>query len=373
MNTITDIIKELEESPMFYLFSSSKELFHSNFWYWLYTINPHEMLRLFSDAKVGDFTVERELQTKGKKALPKTEGGKNKKAKAILDLAFIEASQTLKIIVENKVKDFPQKDQLERIQAACDDVNGEKYQYVLTTLFTFEGMNFDKWKTLTYKEIADKIEPEKFTPNNTYHQALIGDYKEFLKNLANLAEALHVTHDYDFAISHHSKKEENLFHALNKIKLWEVYSKMRSSHLIAEFQKKFSENREFCSSSYHINNQKATLHFIKHLSDTNYSIGVQIEGIQFRRFVSVKDASTGKIHQFAENLKREGLFLNSEFENKKDKSSFGNYGNNFRYQYAKINSPIEKPISFQKLFELIEKEFQEIEDNKPEILICIPQ
>lgn len=372
METIASIIERLEKSPMFYLFSSSKELFHSNFWYWLYTINPDEMLRLFSDVKIGSFMVERELH---KEESATNKGSKDKKAKAILDLAFKEEGKTLKIVIENKVKDFPHKVQLERIQAACDDIDGSKYQYILTTLFRFEGMEkkFDKWRVLTYKEIADKIKPENFTSDSSYHQALIGDYKNFLTELANLAEALRVTEHYDFAISHHSKDEVNLFHALNKIKLWEVYSKMRSSHLIAEFQKKFSENREFCSSSYHINNQKATLHFIKHLGDTNYSIGVQIEGIQFRRFVSVKDASTGKIHQFAENLKGKGLFLNSEFINKKDKSSFGNYGNSFRYQYAKKNSLIEKPIPFEELFKLIEKEFQEIENNKSEILNCIPQ
>ena len=45
-NKIKNLLLEMTKSPLFYLFVASKELFHSNFLYWLSIINKNEFLTL---------------------------------------------------------------------------------------------------------------------------------------------------------------------------------------------------------------------------------------------------------------------------------------------------------------------------------------
>ena len=65
--------------------------------------------------------------------------------------------------------------------------------------------------------------------------ALIDRYKSFILKLSELATLLPRTRDYDFAI----KFDQDLFTALNEIKFWEVYQKMRASELVFDFIKNY--------------------------------------------------------------------------------------------------------------------------------------
>ena len=60
--TVKSILKELGASPLFYLFVASKELFHSNFLYWLSLVNQKEFLKLIcSDFRaIGEVSILRE-------------------------------------------------------------------------------------------------------------------------------------------------------------------------------------------------------------------------------------------------------------------------------------------------------------------------
>lgn len=46
---IENLIQKIQANPLYYFSLGSKELFHSNFWDWLSTINPQATLNLFVD------------------------------------------------------------------------------------------------------------------------------------------------------------------------------------------------------------------------------------------------------------------------------------------------------------------------------------
>lgn len=333
MNNIDTTIEKLKASPLFYLFLSSRESFHSNFWFWLSTLNKIETAKLFSDKSItNDITFKREHNQS------------NGEFKARVDL-YVED----KIAIENKVKDFPTSSQLERIKQSFGKSD---IDFVLTTLFWTNDLSFEGWIVKTYRTISEYIEPSKFT-NDPYYQNLISDYKQFAFNLSELSEQLEIRQEYDFAIS----LNKALYGKLNEIKLWEGYQKLRASHLLIHFSKSNTHN---VSTAYGINNQKATIDFVIDLQD-GYKLGVQIEDIQYRKFVIGKKAG-----KFAENLIGNNLFLNNTFSGR-GKKPYLNYGDSFKYQYEKIER-----LTFNDLFEKINNDIQNIIDEIDNIRGQIP-
>lgn len=338
MNRIEHAIQNLKSSPLFYLFVSSRELFHSNFWYWLSTLNPQATTELFTDnnctAKYLYF--HREYNQR------------NGNDKSKVDL-YITDSKDTNIVIENKVKDFPKIEQLDRIRNSFAETNSN---FVLATLFHCDDITFDGWKIISYEKIADKINPQDFTEND-YYKNLIDDYKQLTQNLVQLTKLLSIEQKFDFAISHN----KDLFYKLNEIKLWEGYQKLRASHLITKYQE---SNKYEMYVGYGVNNQKATIDFIIGVKD-NYRIGVQLEDNQFRKFIG------GKKHiEFAESLRTSDLFFDSKWISPRKKTMLG-YKPDFQYQYEKIEIQ-----SFEDLFSKIDNEIQSIIDKREEIESKIP-
>jgi len=338
MIEIENTIQELKSSPLFYLFVSSRELFHSNFWYWLSSLNHQATINLFSDnnSETENLNFLREHNQR------------NDKVKSKIDL-YITDSKEINIVIENKVKDFPKIEQLDRIRKSFAEVNSK---FVLATLFHCDDITFEGWEILTYKTIAEKINPSVFTTNG-YYQNLISDYKQLTQNLVRLTELLSVSQSYDFAISHNKE----LFQKLNEIKLWEGYQKLRASHLLTKFRESIKYEMY---TGYGVNNQKATIDFVLGLKD-NYRIGVQLEDNQFRKFIG------GKKHiEFGESLRMNDIFFNSRWISPRKKTMLG-YKPDFQYQYEKIEA-----LTFDELFEKINSEIQNIINTKEEIESKIP-
>ena len=150
MNTIEQTILKLKSSPLFYLFLSSRELFHTNFWFWLSTINETETIKLFSST-----TINSNLKFKREHNQSSCE------FKSKVDF-FITNSDNKKIVIENKVKDFPTYEQLERIKKSFGESETE---LILATLFWSKEISFLGWKVVTYSELSDAITPAKLTSN----------------------------------------------------------------------------------------------------------------------------------------------------------------------------------------------------------------
>jgi hypothetical protein len=337
MERITFIIARLKSSPLFYLFLSSRELFHTNFWYWLSTINKTETIKLFSvDKYNGTIDFKREhIQN-------------SYNEKAVIDLLISNDCKPA-IVIENKVKDFPTKDQLYRIRSSFKE---QYIKYVLVTLFETTDILFDGWTILTYKELSQRIDSEIFS-NNDYYSSLIADYKEFTWNLACLSDMLGVRCCYDFAISFNLE----LFNKLNEIKLWEGYQKLRASHLLNCFEE---YNIHQLKTAYRVNNQKATIDFFIVVRE-EYRIGIQIEDNQLRRFLDGANADC-----IAHKLMSDEIFFTKTFLSR-SKKQFLKYGDKFRYQFEKTGR-----LDYTELFNWLNKQFDEIKSIQKEIEYKIP-
>ena len=365
------LIKKLKESPLFFLFLSSKELFHTNFWAWLFEIKGQEALRLFSDSQFEYMPkVGREIQ----KSYNPTKI-KAYEIKSVVDLLITTSSS--KIVVENKVKDFPTIEQLERIMGSFSLEPVESF--VLVSLFrtshlkqkidVLENSEGKKWEIMTYGDLAKKIKPRIFT-NGTlkpqFYESLIEDYIEFIQNLHNLAydDSLKVTNEYDFAIEFNNGTDQ-LFKLLNDINFWEVYQKMRASHLKYEYENGY-QPKFLDKVGYSINHQKATINFPYILINGNkknvLEIGVQLENNQYRRYVSCKDAK-----KMFMRLSKERVFLDGTIKHKKNKEDFLNYGEDWKYQYELIHNTDEQ-INFHNLFTRINEDLEVLNYNEKKII-----
>ena len=341
MEKLQQTIQTLKVSPLFYLFSSSKELFHSNFWYWMSTIDAKATAAIFGVTLDGDIHFGREVNQK------------HGEHKSKVDLVIYENEQP-KVVIENKVKDFAKEDQLSRIRQSF---NNPDLTYILTTLFWENNFSHQHWNVLTYQDISENIFPEKFKPSlnktfpnkSAYYLSLIEDYKQFTYHLSQLNDALKLTEHYDFA----NKFQPELFHQLNGLKLWEGYQKVRASHLIQAFEK-YSQSKFI--TWYTINNQKATMDFKVKVED--YRFGIQIENEQYRKFIYGKNADL-----IADQLLEENVFFTTEFKGRGNKP-YLNYGKEFKYQYTKL----ESPISFNNLFTQIINDLNWILEHQDKIL-----
>ena len=318
---VKSILNELAASPLFYLFVASKELFHSNFLYWLSLVNQKEFLKLMCPdfRAIGEVSILREERVA------------HEEFKATLDF-FISNSEGETLAIENKVKDYPESQQLLRIANSLGDRVGTKL--ILLTLFGKEELSFPNWQILTYGDLSEKIIPEAFT-ENTYHRLLIGDYKGFIQRLATLAEALKPTDDYDFAIAH----DPELFELLNEYKLWESYQKIRASHMVSVYSDKY--NHDGVQTNYGINNQKATVNFFVEI-EGDKSLGIQIENDQYRRFVRSKSAASD-----ISKLLAKGIFFDKDFRSSQKQQSYLNYTEGFKYQYERMTGAIAFNLMFR--------------------------
>lgn len=338
MIEIENTLQNLKNSPLFYLFVSSRELFHSNFWYWLSTLNPQATTKLFTG---NNCTTENLL-------FHREHNQRNGNDKSKVDL-FITNDKDINIVIENKIKDFPKIEQLERIKKSFSETNAD---FVLVTLFHCDDIKFDGWTIRSYEKLVEQLNSNEFTENN-YYKNLINDYKQFTQNLVLLSNSLNLELEYNFAISYNKE----LFKKLNEIKLWEGYQKLRASHLITKYLEVNTFEIDVC---YGVNNQKATIDFVLELKD-NYRIGIQLEDNQFRKFI------IGEKHiEFAESLRKSNLFFDYQWESPRKKTML-RYNPDFQYQYEKIEIQ-----SFDELFSKIDDEIQSIIDQREEIELKIP-
>ena len=121
-------VKTLQDSPLFQLSLTSKELFHSNFLYWLGVTYRDLFKETFSNlgcrtaAWPEDWTVEREYKAAKSISLDLCVKGPGKNGKIYL-------------ILENKVKSIPNQQQLNRYTSYWERDN-EKPCFVLLSLMT---------------------------------------------------------------------------------------------------------------------------------------------------------------------------------------------------------------------------------------------
>jgi len=343
MEELDIIINRLRQNPLFYISQTSKELFHSNFWGWLAHLNTLETIRIFTEREFdnGYYNFKREhnqsILLDGKRIKSKN------------DFVLFEGVNPV-MVIENKVKDFPSKEQLERIRISF---NNNTIEFVLVTLFWVDGILFQGWENVKrYSDIANRINSERFT-NDPFELSLISHYKEFCQILHSLALIIHIEESYDFTYSFNN----DLLGRLNQVKLAEGYLKMRSSHLLLNYVKPY----DCITYSSSINHQKATISFNYPLRD-GYSAGVQLEDNQFRYYIQGTRNET-----FAENLRENNVFFRINWTSPTGLPYLG-YSPDFKYQF----DVLAEPVPFNELFKKINQALLFIHNNVEDIESLIP-
>ena len=358
------LLIELNKNPMFRLSLGSKELFHSNFLAFLWDQNPKAFLELLNDLCHNSIQVEdlfRKEPTLDREkenfdiCLHHKEG---KGEKEIYD-----------IIIENKVKSIPYKEQLEDYENKVKQHHNTTTYILLTLADNFPNANNIKgWTIVSYETLAEKLELKMniFSSSNQQIQKYIEDYIYFIKQLTPLKDK--ILEDLKNNGPYHQQEDINTFH---KYKLSDLYIKLRGAYFIGLIKDKLESTYKkngvdveyFTSSKFEerrrggsgektmiwlhsgMNRGKSTVTASINPANSENLYELQIEGDQYRHMFN-QNGLVAKRGSVSKNLLNILYFdynnLPSKVNNNwAEKSDFNQYKPNCLYKYVKFDSEIQ--------------------------------
>ncbi|MFT4415537.1 PD-(D/E)XK nuclease family protein [Fredinandcohnia humi] len=355
----------LNESPMFQLSLSSKELFHSNFLSWIISNYKEEFSGILSkyilnlkNDNLNILTVKRE-----------------EKNTDITIYFSDDRGNVYKLIIENKVKSIPAYSQL------LSYTSSEKNEYyVLLSLSepSFQDKNkiyikeYDKtWSYINYSDLIGilNIANETITGKNYYHSQIVADYTTMIKEIRKLLFRDNSRKSRYYFYSEDGKKQID---ELREVRLHDFFLKLQHEKIAGDILKKLKIAKP---SLNYVPNQKWELSkagqvFVgsgftrgSGLSEVKYVLcerlkspiilGIQIQGNQFRLFVEAYLEISQKI---AQELEMEKVWFNFEDLNEnpffgrveypvQNNKKFNTFGGTFNYKYLKLKDiPIDELI-----------------------------
>ena len=243
----TDAIKTLKDSPMFHLSLSSKELFHSNFLYWIWMINTNcfkgiiEALLGESNLNWGnDWVVSREyknfdlcVKDRSNEDLENDDSqGSAKKPK-------------IYFVLENKVKSIPYKAQLDKYVKKVKEHHGKKIQvdtkYLLLSLpsgFPDEESirQQGKWVIATYSQYLHTI--KNLTIQQGYKKDILTDYCSFVGALLDVYDTWK---NNCYQLSSPLLNTQYIADA-EELRIHDLYHKSKYAQICAEIQSKIQSH-----------------------------------------------------------------------------------------------------------------------------------
>lgn len=330
----------LKNSPLFQLSLSSKELFHSNMFYWLCETYP-KVLGPILAKKIG--FEEQPIK-------------KAEREKLNTDLIIYFKNNT--VVIENKVKSIPNQEQLKKYEQKIAGITN----FVLLSLFqpNFEDAS-TKWKHIDYSdygkilvELISELEngQNAYTnkPDFAYHLSLLNDYSKFITALVAITEA--ITIDFENGLCDFLTKHSQY----QKIRMHDLYTKRIYSIILTKIKELTANlNRNFHT---HINylNGKGIIS-IEERSNSSI-LGIMIDGHRYLHFIrpSEKNDQT----KIAERLLNNGKWLNpklrdNELQYPKAPKNFNKYG---MMLYRSVKIPANYPL--KEFLYTIEKDLEAI-------------
>jgi hypothetical protein len=354
---IDEIVVRLKNSPMYNLSLSSKELFHSNFLYWLGNNNETRKIFDYIIQKLSKYeNFELEIET--------LEREKNK-----FDLYF-ESKDGKVFVIENKVKSFPNLKQLKDYQTFKNNAD----YYILLSLFTTEK-NTAPWIKVSYNKLADELEAgmknlDSTTTNFNLLKNIIQDYIGFIRNLHAISELIQKEKNIKESESCHYKDATLYIHLeKGKTRLEDFYIKAKYAQIAEEVfeqikndpivqQKQlvvgqdaniFEDNIDISVS--HGFTRSDGLVDIKVMAK-NFVYSIQIQGIQHKRGFESEPKSGIEMPKAIEPLhaeERDWVDFKNINEHPANRNEYNQYGIEFRYKYYNI----DKKTTTQNLIDLI--------------------
>jgi hypothetical protein len=294
-------IAKLNNSVMFNLSLSSKELFHSNFLAFLFSRDNTLFCEILG-VDAFEFDVKREHKN--------------------IDIEIIGKQK--KYLIENKVKDIIENDQIEKIEKSCK--KGEYEQFVLFSLLgnnlEMTGQEHPLWKEIGYEKIIEILRKRNF--QDQYITSIKDDYCDFMSAMISLLKAQYANCDKYTLF----RKGNAVFQQFEEIRLHDLLIKYGMSHFLNFFRKTNSDKD--LQSGCMINHAKATMYFYKKFEGIIY--GIEIEDLDYRRFI----VATEQYLEIFESLK----WFDKNWQSKTGKKYLS-------YSYDKGNSKFWYPNGFK--------------------------
>ncbi len=332
-------IEKLERNPIFNMSLHSKELFHSNFWAWLFERNSAYAKIFFSDIPHYD-NVEREQGNR--------------------DITIWSGENAY--IIENKFKSIPRLQQIKEYQS---EVGSGFVEGVLTGIKCPDFMaDESNWKFISYCDIASKIkEIANLIEKEGFEKELICRYSEMLLELNNIVSD---------AVNNSSNNWVTSvdFSEFCKIRMDDIVKKLIASDFVTYlkngfegfFAERVNDYDLIIESDYRNKHAIADVRYVQVVNKDIISvIGIQVEDGEYRWCIQInKELDETEMNELFEKYVSLGWF---EKYDKKSKiirgkktgmiKQFGKYCTKdytFLYQYWKIEN---------SSFEVIGKQIEE--------------
>jgi hypothetical protein len=345
---LTGISDQLAELPLFHFFLAGRELFHSNFLYWMFRSRASEICDLFGLSADAGVFVEREKRN--------------------IDLT-VSQGEKHRLFIENKFKAAVDEEQLERYEhdiekRQFDEVSNGKVilspdqfeDIAQTKIVRFVPGHFpedeDAWYHLSYRVLTDHL----CRSSNRYVQ----DYVEMVRHTLDFMEAINNeerkrNRRYWFDIAERFQQQDQL---AEDIKLQDMLQKRRAQRFASDIKLRAADCSDLAGVEVDVKigftRKKPLVEALIDIGGTDFVMGIQVQEDQFRRCVLVKRSKQRNSKLTVGDQILNGLqgkwfrrdagevFSGGWFEGgklgkgAKTKNLYQKFGDVFRYQYVKI-------------------------------------
>ena len=347
-----ELKKKIEKSPMFQLSLGSKELFHTNFLYWLSKAEPNAFWRIMSKFGIktddkGSLAVKREWEHFDLSIVHETV--KKKKGKDVKIVDNIVA------VIENKVKSIPRIKQLEEYNDKIETVNkdNECKKILLALIDPGFDHNEEGWSCFTYEKYRGFIEDCLTIIENDYDRCIFEDYYNMIDTLISFKDEW-LREDFSsmkyMDIIEHSSVKDYIDLRINDLRHKTIFSKMFSSlEVNLKLEDDKLEPRIGTTEDIFKYNIPLTIGYgmtnatglieAKVIINADYLLGIQVQGYQYRHFIEFSNSSCVKEFIRKELQDKFGQNHREEFDisNKKICSYKNSEGKKaFQYVYRRI-------------------------------------
>lgn len=235
---IVNIIDELKNNPMFRLSLGSKELFHSNFleFLWEYDMDDTKHGMFFKMLDEIDCKIKIERDDKFTYVLSRE--------KENFDICIYHKEGRkicYDLIIENKVKSIPRKDQLDSYYDKATLKTQDKKDPIFLLLSLVDEfpckneLDKNRWIVANYNDLCNAIRK---VYSNSKHSNYIKDYCNFIEIMSCLQKEM-VT---DFEIQEYYNGDQ--LKKYKELRIHDLYIKLRGSLFLTKLKEKLSRNKD---------------------------------------------------------------------------------------------------------------------------------
>ena len=234
-----DLRERLNQSPLLHISNGSKELFHSNFLYWISSVND------FGDGYSGREAFADLINFISQKTiLDNSTDWKVFREKEKFDLSVAQKTSKGKkyndyiLIIENKMKSIPSLSQLNEYDEKLQKSNPFKILLTLITNFIGNKEIEEKgWKIISYEDLVNAIKKVLLPKlKNCYYWNLLVDYCDFMDNLMEYCKKFNISETSLYKIEE-KEAEEN-----NRLRISDLIRKLRTSLFAMMMQKRIKDS-----------------------------------------------------------------------------------------------------------------------------------